>query len=309
MNQPEDIFPPGGSSAHESGRKSALDWAQRKGVTTDVMTELTMLSRQRRRRQHLVLLTSTAALGLFVLGGIFWSHHPQAVRENPLSATVVIVGPTRQILTDGTVVEWKDEAVRTVEFTPSVRRIVQRRGTAHYKVVKDATRPFVVEVEGLQVRAVGTAFSVQIEPTGVEVLVTEGKVEVTSMNPISDPTTRRPNALVRAGEHIKVDTNALATNRSGFSVTPLTAEALAEYMTWRIPRLEFSGTRLVEAAALFNQHNRCQLVLTDPSLENLQISGILRADNLTALLSLLRTDFGIEAEQRGENEILLRRAR
>ena len=292
-----------------SDPKSALDWAHREGVAGNVLAELAVLSRRRIRRR--IVAASTLAVLVLLAGGIF--HRRQGVADqialHPPSGTTLIAGPTRQVLPDGTVVEWKDEAVHSVEFTPAVRRIVLRQGTAYYQVVKDASRPFVVEVEGLEVRAVGTAFTVQIEPTGVEVLVAEGKVAVADKRESAAPPSPRPDALVTAGEHIKVDTTILPAARPSFTVVRLSTAELKQSLTWRIPRLAFSGTRLVEAVAKFNQYNQRRLVLADRSLENLQISGILRADNLTALLSLLHADFGIEAEPHGEDKILLRRSR
>ena len=57
---------------------------------------------------------------------------------------------------------------------------------------------------------------------------------------------------------------------------------------------------------IFNRHGRVKLVL-DPALDKLQMSGILRADNIDLPLRLLRNEFGIEAEHRGGGEIHLRR--
>src|SRR3546814_4387182 len=59
-----------------------------------------------------------------------------------------------------------------------MRRGVLRRGEASLEVGHNGQRPFVVSAEGLDVRAVGTAFVVGIEDGGVEVTVEEGVVAV-----------------------------------------------------------------------------------------------------------------------------------
>jgi transmembrane sensor len=56
--------------------------------------------------------------------------------------------------------------------------VVLERGEAHFQVAKNPARPFVVVARGVEIRAVGTAFSVGLESTRVEVLVTEGQVAV-----------------------------------------------------------------------------------------------------------------------------------
>jgi ferric-dicitrate binding protein FerR (iron transport regulator) len=74
--------------------------------------------------------------------------------------------------------------------------------------------------------------------------------------------------------------------------------------------LEFSATPLGDALELFNQHARdsggVRLVLANSALERLQLSGMVRANNVDTLLLLLARDFGIRAD-RGEGVIVLRR--
>jgi len=83
----------------------------------------------------------------------------------------------KRALPDGSVVELKDGSRIDVEYAPELRR-VRLHGEAHFVVAKDATRPFVVEAGGVAVRAVGTAFNVRLEGGTVDVLVTEGRVQV-----------------------------------------------------------------------------------------------------------------------------------
>jgi transmembrane sensor len=59
-----------------------------------------------------------------------------------------------------------------------MRRVILQRGEAHFEVTKNPQRPFLVTAAGIDIRAVGTAFGVQLGTTAVEVLVTEGRVSV-----------------------------------------------------------------------------------------------------------------------------------
>jgi transmembrane sensor len=89
-------------------------------------------------------------------------------------------------------------------------------------------------------------------------------------------------------------------------VVPL--KEVEDRLAWRIPRLEFSGTPLTEVVAMINRHNTQQLVIADPLLESLALSGIVRADKVDALLALLQSEFGVKCE-RGADTIILRSAR
>jgi transmembrane sensor len=78
-------------------------------------------------------------------------------------------------------------------------------------------------------------------------------------------------------------------------------------LAWRSPRLEFSGTPLIEAVALINRHNRVQFTIEDPELARTRVSGIFGAVNTDAFVRLLESSFDVQSERRGADEIVLRR--
>jgi transmembrane sensor len=225
---------------------------------------------------------------------------------------MVVVAANHQTLPDGSTVDLKEGADIDVAFTPGVRAVTLRHGTAHFQITKNPLRPFVVTAAGVTVRAVGTAFCVGIESKSVEVIVTEGRVSVaqsTHDSRVAIESARVPDSvLVDIGEHVMVESITGAAQPSVFTVAPLGAQELAEKLSWLNPRLEFTGTPMGVVIMMFNQRNRQQLRLDDPILQNLQLSGVLRSDNIPALLQLLDANFHIRAEYRGSNEIILRKA-
>ncbi|MBI4626528.1 MAG: FecR domain-containing protein [Verrucomicrobia bacterium] len=254
---------------------------------------------------------------------------PTVVTERAFAPSAVVALPERQVLSDGSIVELRSGAQLEVAFTDLIRRVVLTRGEAHFQVVKMA-QPFVVAVGGVEVRAVGTAFSVQLGSAQVEVMVTEGSVAVVQGTGSNDqgaeaagirteepgpPSSvlRPPSSalLVEAGNRVVVPTDATA--RSSPEVVPVESAELAARLAWRVQRLEFSRTPLVEALAMMNQHaapgKSVTVVLADPALGNVQVSGVLRADNIETLLHLLEDEHGIKAEYRSPHEVVLRRGR
>jgi transmembrane sensor len=261
----------------------------------------------KRRRRKIVAASSVltcVALGLFLWRSPSRPPPPATVA----SASAVVILPQKRVLPDGSVVELKSGADIAVDFSGTFRRVALKKGEAHFQVAKDAARPFVVEVAGVEVKAVGTAFSVELGSKAVAVLVTEGTVSIDAEHsPTATATPVQPRAfgLVHAGNRLVV---ALAEDgRVPLAPSPVTAPEVAERLAWRAPRLEFTDAPLAEAVALVNQYNRVQLVIEDPALASQRVSGFFRADNYEALLTLLEQGAGIRSERSGER-ILLKRS-
>ncbi len=300
---PADFTP--GRSDHRD-KRSALDWPAKTGQTDAVLYELAVLAdrRRRRRRRRLAWGGSLAAAALAIVGGFRFSpSEPSWPAASQIAGQTVVRRPDFQVLSDGTRVELRDQAVIEPVFTAEVRRINLTRGDAHFQVAKDSSRPFVVKAGGIEVRAVGTAFFVQQTADTVEIVVTEGLVAV-DQPASADRAQSQTMAMVEAGHRA-----VIGTGGDNVEVTSVEADELSARLVWRVPRFEFSGTSLGEVLPLFNEHNTMQLILADQALASVRLSGIIRADNVGSLLRLLEDNYGIHAERRGEVEIRLHASR
>lgn len=249
------------------------------------------------RRPVLVgTLMAAAVAGGFLLYRGVWREPAPVMR--------VIPSPERLTLGDGSVVELNHGGRIETEFTPELRRVRLVRGEAHFTVTKNPARPFVVEADGVTVRAIGTAFDVLRSAGAVEVLVTEGKVQVerpvpTGDNPAAAPV---PTPLV-AGERAVVDTVAAVPP----VVAAVSAGEIARALAWQGVRLEFEALPLGEVITEFNLRNRQQLVIGDAGTGRLRVGGNFRADNVDAFVRLLEASFGVVAERRADGALVLRR--
>jgi len=225
----------------------------------------------------------------------------------PTIATVA-VWPDRQVLPDGSTVELNAGARIAVDFTASKRGVRLLAGEAMFAVRKDAARPFVVTAGGVEVRAVGTAFSIRHAEGQVGVLVTEGRVAVErAAAPGTDhsaPGSRPPPiAFVNAGAKLDLPVDLPAG--AALEITPITPHEVAAALAWRGKRVEFSATPVAEAVEVFNRQNRLQLAVVDKALAQHQLSGIFWADDPEGFVRLLETGMGATAERTG-NTITLR---
>jgi transmembrane sensor len=215
---------------------------------------------------------------------------------------IALIPPCEQRqLDDGSVVELNRGASIAVAFTRGERRLRLERGEAHFSVAHDASRPFVVDAAGIAVQAVGTEFTVTLEPERVAVLVTDGKVRVESRD---DPagTGSAPGPIVAAGQRALI---ARGPVLSSPQVSAVSAEQIQEQLAWKPRLLDFSESTFEEIAREFNRHNPVKMTLGDASLATRRLSGTFRSDNVQAFVHLLESDFGVRVTRPSPDEIVL----
>jgi transmembrane sensor len=279
----------------------------------------------RRRLRRLRPLSLALAAAAVVAAGVFlFRSAPAPVPPAAPAARTAAATEGPKVLPDGSLIELNHGAVVSVDFTPAERRVRLEQGEAYFTVAKDKARPFIVSAHGVDVRAVGTMFNVRMDTAAVEVLVTDGRVQVNAATVTAAPAregTARAEPAVREeapSEAAPLIPLLEANQRAVVSLAPkpeppqiatLTSREIERVLAWQHRLLNFSATPLSDVVAEFNRHNRVQLVLIDPELAAVRIDASFRSDNLDGFLRLLEMGFGARIEYRGESEILLRKGR
>src|SRR5579862_1457581 len=126
------------------------------------------------RRQ---LLVAASVAGIAIVGGGFsWL----ALRRDEVRYATEIGEVRRVALVDGSTLILNTASEVTASFGKRQRALRLVRGEALFEVAHDKARPFTVYAHRSTVRAVGTAFAIRLEPTQLDVTVTEGVVELES---------------------------------------------------------------------------------------------------------------------------------
>jgi TolA-binding protein len=82
-------------------------------------------------------------------------------------------------LADGSIAHLREAARVDVDVqTSDLVRLLQHSGIVRYDVAKNASRRFVIDAQGIEVRVIGTSFTVEVEPSHVRVSVERGRVAV-----------------------------------------------------------------------------------------------------------------------------------
>ncbi len=231
----------------------------------------------------------------------FWSQF-ENVREN-----LVANEYESHVLPDGSIVEMNRGAALKVDYTPEIRRVELVSSEAHFDVAKNPDRPFIVHARGVDFRAVGTAFNVRLNGDSVELLVTEGRVQMTAPDPVADQGSSKLSRYARdvvAGQRTVTSLNDVG---SLAEVVEVSAVEASELLAWKPRMLEFNEVPLSEVVEAFNLLNTVQLEIGDSELASEPIVASFQTANVNHFVELLEWTFDVKSERISDDRVVLRR--
>jgi transmembrane sensor len=204
-------------------------------------------------RRH-VLRTGAGLAAASVAGVVFY------LQSGTTYATEI--GEQRDVdLEDGTLVRLDTDSEIHVSMNEERRRVSLRRGRAHFEVAKDEARQFQVVALDQVVTASHGEFDVSRDGVLVSVLLQAGPVQIANDKAAAGITMPRqimPGQLV-----------VFAEDRLVREEQPEMKRASA----WREGRLALFEEPLAEAVAQMNRYTHRPIVILDPTIAQLRISG------------------------------------
>lgn len=166
-------------------------------------------------------------------------------------------------LSDGTMLTLDTDSAVDVAYAHGLRLARLVRGQVFFEVAHDAAHPFRVAAGDRVVADLGTRFDIRFSDRETRIFLVEGSVSVSRG---SDPSHVRDGGgkmlvpgqllIVRAGQPDGIS-RADATQAAG----------------WRTGLLQFDGDSLWSAVGEMNRYTKEQLVIRDPAIGALKISG------------------------------------
>jgi transmembrane sensor len=204
-------------------------------------------------------LAVAAALLLMIGGGgwVWWLEAPTVYSTEPGEQRIAT-------LEDGSRIALNTGSEVDVRYDADRRAVRLEHGEAMFEVAHDADRPFVVTAGDKRVRAVGTIFIVRREGADVTVTLIEGKVAVTDTSRADGPRTPPPTYLTPGDRLTASATGAASVDHQ--SIEAATA--------WRRGQAVFDDTPLAAAVAELNRYGGPHIVIDDPRLAFLPVSGV-----------------------------------
>lgn len=236
-------------------------------------------------RHRGLLAASVAALALAVAGMLAWQAGLPSSDKQMLSTHRPANRPAT--LPDGSTLTLAPHTHVAVDYSGELRSLELSHGEAFFDVEPDAAKPFVVRAAGLEVTAIGTAFSVRSEEHSVVVTVAEGVIEAANGS---------ESWRVAAGHRIEYDLEHESAR--------IASVDWQRELGWREGRLEYMDEPLARVIAEASRYSARRIELADPALGELAYTGTIFTDALDDWLHAVESTFAVRVEMHPDRVVL-----
>ncbi|WIO74356.1 FecR domain-containing protein [Porticoccaceae bacterium LTM1] len=195
------------------------------------------------------------------------------------------------LLSDGSNLHLNTGTEVLVDINDSTRGLTLIRGEAFFEVAKDPARPFYVEVNGIRVSVLGTAFNVRRDKIGLSISVTDGEVAV---HPSDDPVMTGSTLIQDEGDIVgsasgqyRLQAGWSAKFDEKYQLSTSFTENLASLTSWRTGVLSFEGATLLDVVKELNRYSPKKILIEDPGIVDKKINAIIKTDSINEALKAI----------------------
>ena len=282
----------GESPAHQRAMDEMLDLWDDLGVLARLPRQESLPREAANNRRWYMGAAVAASLALAL---VFWpsvDNAPSAIEyQTALGEQRTVTLPD-----DSTVVLNTDSSI-SVSYSEDQRQVTLARGEAWFQVAPNRQRPFHVDAQDARITAIGTAFNIRIDGEATDVTVTEGVVRVSELgetgNRAPSTETLRQNEQLRAAD-------------AGWQLSR--ADDLSVTLAWQRGELVAREMPLADLVRQLERYQPTEIIIADPDLAVLTVSGVFQLDQPQAILSALEVSLGIQVDPVDDTTVRLLKA-
>lgn len=269
---------------------------------------------------HFASKTAFAAYSLCLVAVLLLVQLNSNSGQTPNGLYATAVGQQQTInLHDGSTLQLNTNSQVRVDYSEHYRDIHLLQGEAHFTVAKQPDRPFRVSAGNGLVEAIGTAFSVYLNNSDIEVTITEGIVGLQSRPSTGTAATSQTTVMAQASQShdlgkLKAGQSAVikeVVNGTGelqsvaATINDISPAELERRLSWRKGFITFSGAPLDKVVDEIGRYSQLSIELTDPAMASIKIGGQFRVGEVDAMLESLERNFGLKVRRVSYNHIQL----
>lgn len=294
-------------------------WARMAAVAShpEVLTARRLALGQRGRRRSLAwpLAASIAVVACLGAVGAMIAYRGTPAASPPAQATQVAAGPpaiaapnlaaassnlytaavggqTAVVLSDGSVLTLKGDSQAVVTYSDRLRLATVQRGDATFEVAKGLPQPFVVHAGDRRITAHGTTFRVRLLADRFSVALIEGSIEVRN----DQAAAGGRSDWLKPGQELSVPIRGEPEIHLAHISEPSQAAG----------KLIFDDTPLSQAVNEANRHGGGRILIPDPEVGRLRVSGVFIAGQQGNIAQALSELYGLRLAKTDSGDLELR---
>jgi ferric-dicitrate binding protein FerR (iron transport regulator) len=192
-------------------------------------------------------------------------------------------------LPDGSVITLNKKS--TISYPSKFKgntRAIALKGEAFFNVTPDKKKPFIISVNNVEVKVIGTSFNVKSENGNTEVVVETGIVEVTKSG---------KSVELVAGEKIVMAANDSITTKEAVS------DKLYNY--YRSKEFVCDDTPLWKLVQVLNEAYDANIVIGKKELNDKKLTTTFNNESLDQVLEVIHLTFDITVIKKDDGQIIL----
>ncbi len=229
---------------------------------------------------------------LFIVSTLLIIYQPEAKVEKDFVVSVKPGNRAQVTLPDQTIVWMNSNSKLIYSRGDKDTRNVQLTGEAFFKVFKDSSRPFFVNVRNLKIEVLGTSFNVnaRIKSDIVETSLVEGSIKV-SGEELSQDYFLKPNEKAVYSTSQKMMTIEKTDNRVETA--------------WKDNKLQFRSKSFNEVIKLIEEWYGVRIVSKCTNVADDRMSGAFRDESLQTVLETVQLQYKVQFDIQSDSLIIL----
>ncbi len=216
------------------------------------------------------------------------------IEINTLASGNQIISDT---LKDGSVINLNKKSTLSYpeNFDKHIRK-VKLEGEAFFDVEYNKNKPFVIELNGAEIKVLGTSFNVKEIPNEhiVEVYVKTGTVQLYAVNEERDTS----SVIISYGE------KGILNTKSGIAQKPIDEGMNANDLSWLNNTFVFDGVRLEYVAEFLENYYDIDIEFAQDVIKDQMLTATFNNDDIEEIISVVAKSFGLKIKKENYTYIL-----
>ena len=225
------------------------------------------------------ILKWAAAIVILGVGGWIALHSMQSSKTNHKQLVLTAAAsPVTDTLSDGSIITLNrySSLLAPSKFSGKTREVTLQDGEAFFDVVHNSARPFLVHVDAMEVKVLGTSFNIRRNGNQSIIDIATGKVQVSF---------KGERLILHAGEKISIDptTTKLVSQKS---------ESLL-YNYYVTKKFIANNTRLEDLVNILNEAYNRHIIFARPGIKDMRITTVFSKEPIEVILNVISETLGI----------------